>query len=238
MSLRHRLGHACPCGSRALPRNISAKPDLGSSSLPWELRASAASSPIRMVREDSFRPSGDLLRGGEPALHPARRRRHLVRPQGDGRCGEIHQRRHDRDAPRAGRRLLSFFTCAGGDILYTDWTYAMPIFNITVFCYAVQYMVPEVARGFSHQPGKLVPSILAGFAISFVILAIVPLSVFLIFAAFGNYGGRVPLTGAGALTSDLLPAGECIRLLCDADILLGHFRKLSDEYGRSIQAEG
>ena len=65
------------------------------------------------------------------------------------------------------------------DILYTDWTYAMPIFNITVFCYAVQYMVPEVARGFSHQPGKLVPSILAGFAISFVILAIVPLSVFL-----------------------------------------------------------
>ena len=66
-----------------------------------------------------------------------------------------------------------------GDILYTDWTYAMPIFNITVFCYAVQYMVPEVARGFSHQPGKLVPSILAGFAISFVILAIVPLSVFL-----------------------------------------------------------
>ena len=31
-----------------------------------------------------------------------------------------------------------------GDILYTDWTYAMPIFNITVFCYAVQYMVPEV----------------------------------------------------------------------------------------------
>ena len=66
-----------------------------------------------------------------------------------------------------------------GDILYTDWTYAMPIFNITVFCYAVQYMVPEVARGFSHQPGKLVPSILAGFVISFVILAIVPLSVFL-----------------------------------------------------------
>ena len=66
-----------------------------------------------------------------------------------------------------------------GDILYTDWTYAMPIFNITVFCYAVQYMVPEVARGFSHQPGKLVPSILAGFAISFVILAVVPLSVFL-----------------------------------------------------------
>ncbi len=66
-----------------------------------------------------------------------------------------------------------------GDILYADWTYAMPIFNITVFCYAVQYMVPEVARGFKHQPEKLVPSILAGFGISFLILAVVPLSVFL-----------------------------------------------------------
>ncbi len=65
------------------------------------------------------------------------------------------------------------------DILYANWTYAMPIFNITVFCYAVQYMVPEVARGFTHQPGKLVPSILTGFLISFVILSVVPLSVFL-----------------------------------------------------------
>ena len=115
-----------------------------------------------------------------------------------------------------------------GDILYTDWTYAMPIFNITVFCYAVQYMVPEVARGFSQQPGKLVPSILAGFAISFVILAIVPLSVFLM----------LPFSEITEVASDLLPAGECIRLLCDADILLGHFRKLPDEYGRPVQAEG
>lgn len=65
------------------------------------------------------------------------------------------------------------------DIFYAHWTYAMPIFNITVFCYAVQYMVPEVARGFTHQPDKLVPSILTGFLISFVILALVPLSVFL-----------------------------------------------------------
>lgn len=64
-------------------------------------------------------------------------------------------------------------------ILYAHWTYAMPIFNITVFCYAVQYMVPEVARGFTHQPDKLVPSILSGFLISFLILALVPLSVFL-----------------------------------------------------------
>ena len=60
------------------------------------------------------------------------------------------------------------------DILYTHWMYAVP-----VFCYAVQYIVPEISRGFTHEPGKLVPSILAGAGISFVILALVPLAVFL-----------------------------------------------------------
>lgn len=63
------------------------------------------------------------------------------------------------------------------DILYTHWMYAVPVFNIAVFCYAVQYIVPEISRGFTHEPGKLVPSILAGAGISFVILALVPLPV-------------------------------------------------------------
>lgn len=65
------------------------------------------------------------------------------------------------------------------DILYAHWTYAVPVFNIAVFCYAVQYIVPEISRGFTHEPKKLVPSILAGAGISFVILALVPLAVFL-----------------------------------------------------------
>ena len=65
------------------------------------------------------------------------------------------------------------------DILYAHWTYAVPVFNIAVFCYAVQYIVPEISRGFTHDPGKIVPSILAGAGISFVILALVPLAVFL-----------------------------------------------------------
>ena len=55
----------------------------------------------------------------------------------------------------------------------------MPIFNISIFIYAVQYIVPEVARGFRHAPEKLVPSIFVGFGISLVVLTLVPLSVFL-----------------------------------------------------------
>ena len=65
------------------------------------------------------------------------------------------------------------------DIFYTHWAHAVPVFNIAVFCYAVQYIVPELARGFTHAPQKLVPSILTGMGISFLILASVPLSVFL-----------------------------------------------------------
>ncbi len=64
-------------------------------------------------------------------------------------------------------------------IIYAHWQYAMPIFNITIFVFAVQYIVPEIARGFRHQPEKLVPSIITGFGISMVILMLVPLSVFL-----------------------------------------------------------
>lgn len=65
------------------------------------------------------------------------------------------------------------------NILYANWKYAVPVFNITVFCYAVQYIVPELSRGLSHRPQQVVPSIAAAFLISLVILAVVPFAVFL-----------------------------------------------------------
>lgn len=65
------------------------------------------------------------------------------------------------------------------EILYAHWTWGIPVFNIAVFCYAVQYIVPELARGFRDRPEKLVPAILGGTGISFLILSLVPLTVFL-----------------------------------------------------------
>ena len=65
------------------------------------------------------------------------------------------------------------------EILYAHWTWGIPVFNIAVFCYAVQYIVPELARGFRDRPEKLVPAILGGTGISFLILSLVPLAVFL-----------------------------------------------------------
>lgn len=63
------------------------------------------------------------------------------------------------------------------EILYAHWTWGIPVFNIAVFCYAVQYIVPELARGFRDRPEKLVPAILGGTGISFLILSLVPLAV-------------------------------------------------------------
>lgn len=35
--------------------------------------------------------------------------------------------------------------------IYTNWTYAVPVFNVAIFCYIAQYAVPELARGLRHD---------------------------------------------------------------------------------------
>ncbi|MWV61960.1 amino acid permease [Helicobacter saguini] len=52
----------------------------------------------------------------------------------------------------------------------------LPIFNTVVFVYSSQYIVPEMARGFSHKPTMLPKAILLGNFITFAMLALVPLS--------------------------------------------------------------
>ncbi len=46
--------------------------------------------------------------------------------------------------------------------LFTNWTYAVPVFNVAIFCYIAQYAVPELARGLSHDEKKLAPAISTG----------------------------------------------------------------------------
>ena len=63
------------------------------------------------------------------------------------------------------------------NVTYTNWTYAVPVFNVALFCYIAQYTVPELSRGLTHNPKKLAPAIITGMAITFVLLAIVPFAV-------------------------------------------------------------
>lgn len=62
-------------------------------------------------------------------------------------------------------------------LLEGDWIYMVPVFNIAVFCFSAQYIVPEMARGFSHAPEQLPKAVITGMVLTFCLLAIVPMSV-------------------------------------------------------------
>lgn len=61
--------------------------------------------------------------------------------------------------------------------LFAKWKFAVPMFNVALFCYIAQYTVPELARGLRHDPKKLAPAIATGMFITFILLALVPLAV-------------------------------------------------------------
>lgn len=65
-------------------------------------------------------------------------------------------------------------------IFTSDWTYAVPIFNVAAFSYIGQYLVPDLARGLSHDPKKLAPAIAIGQLIVCLLLIMVPLGVMFI----------------------------------------------------------
>lgn len=62
-------------------------------------------------------------------------------------------------------------------LLDGNWLFMIPVFNVVVFCFSAQYIVPEMARGFSDKPRQLPKAIITGMAITFLLLAAVPLSV-------------------------------------------------------------
>ena len=61
--------------------------------------------------------------------------------------------------------------------MYSNWSYAVPVFNVAIFCYIAQYAVPELARGLRHDAPALPKAITTGMLITGVLLALVPLAV-------------------------------------------------------------
>lgn len=66
------------------------------------------------------------------------------------------------------------------NVTFANWEYMIPIFNVGTFAFFCQYMAPDLARGMSHTPKKLIPSIAVGYAIAAVIMMAIPFSVMLI----------------------------------------------------------
>ena len=65
-------------------------------------------------------------------------------------------------------------------LFISNWSYAIPIFNVAAFSYIGQYLVPDLARGLSHDPKKLAPAMLIGQIITAALLILVPLGCFAI----------------------------------------------------------
>ncbi|HFZ1709623.1 TPA: aromatic amino acid transport family protein [Citrobacter sedlakii] len=65
-------------------------------------------------------------------------------------------------------------------LLDGNWLYMVPVFNVVAFCFSAQYIVPEMARGFVDKPEKLPKAIMVGMAITFSLLALVPMSVIML----------------------------------------------------------
>lgn len=62
-------------------------------------------------------------------------------------------------------------------LLEGSWIFMVPVFNVVVFCFSAQYIVPEMARGFAHNPKMLPKAILIGMLITFLLLGGVAVSV-------------------------------------------------------------
>lgn len=65
-------------------------------------------------------------------------------------------------------------------IFYTDYKFAIPVFSLVVFSFLAQYIVPELARGYSSQNKQdiknLPKAIVIGMMITGALLALVPLA--------------------------------------------------------------
>ena len=112
------------------------------------------------------------------------------------------------------------------DIFYTHWAHAVPVFNIAVFCYAgagsrlypcatkIGAVHPDRHGHFLSHPGQRA-------------LVCFPHA-----ACSRDYGSSVSLVGTGPAAGYFLFPGQCLCLLRDADVLLGYFGKLFDQYGK------
>lgn len=64
-----------------------------------------------------------------------------------------------------------------GSAMFVNWKYAVPVFNVAIFCYIGQYMVPEISRGLSHAPKKIAPAIVIAQVICLIMHSMLSLSV-------------------------------------------------------------
>ncbi|PTU66128.1 MULTISPECIES: aromatic amino acid transport family protein [Chromobacterium] len=62
-------------------------------------------------------------------------------------------------------------------LLQREWEYVIPVFNLAVFVFGAQFLVPELVRGNQHQARQLPRLIVAGMLATLLLVAAIPASV-------------------------------------------------------------
>ena len=112
--------------------------------------------------------------------------------------------------------------------IFTNWTYAIPVFNVAIFCYIAQYAVPELARGLAHDQQKLAPAIVTGMSLTMVLLALVPLAVLSLTGP--ENVTQVATIAWGKALGEWAFYGQSVCSCCDDDFLLGGCRQFSYQH--------
>lgn len=120
-----------------------------------------------------------------------------------------------------------------GYLLDGNWLYMVPVFNVVAFCFSAQYIVPEMAQGFADKPEKLPKAIMVGMALTFTLLALVPLSVISL-NGLDNISDVATISWGRALGEWAFFSSQSVCAVRDADLLLGTGRQLPDQYLRSV----
>ncbi len=63
------------------------------------------------------------------------------------------------------------------NLLESNWAYIVPIFNVSVFILAAQFLVPEIVRGNMHKPKAIPKLIIVGMGLVLLVVVIIPASV-------------------------------------------------------------
>ncbi len=67
--------------------------------------------------------------------------------------------------------------------MYANWSFALPLLNMAIFCHITQYAVPDIVRGLRHTPEMIPKVIISAKIVVTVFLCLVPLSVLAITGA-------------------------------------------------------
>ncbi|WP_241521619.1 aromatic amino acid transport family protein, partial [Pseudomonas aeruginosa] len=59
----------------------------------------------------------------------------------------------------------------------SQWQYVVPVFNLAVFVFGAQFLVPELVRGNLATPGRVPRLIVVGMLLTFLLVAAIPASV-------------------------------------------------------------